>query len=81
MVGVSTKEAPVHCSGYIPLLGIDKHSWDLVAQILWSRGGETAPLHTVISQCKLYFLFLFDNFYYYLYINEHSEFFFLIGGY
>ncbi|XP_022181860.1 F-box/SPRY domain-containing protein 1-like [Myzus persicae] len=27
MVGVSTKEAPVYCGGYLPLLGSTKHSW------------------------------------------------------
>ncbi|XP_016661254.1 F-box/SPRY domain-containing protein 1-like [Acyrthosiphon pisum] len=27
MIGVSTKEAPLHCIGFKPLLGANKHSW------------------------------------------------------
>jgi len=27
MIGVSTKEAPLQCSGYKPLLGFNEHSW------------------------------------------------------
>ncbi|CAI6360506.1 unnamed protein product [Macrosiphum euphorbiae] len=40
MVGVSTKEAPVHCSGYLPLLGIDKHrwGWNLIDKLLLHNG-------------------------------------------
>ncbi|XP_025203312.1 F-box/SPRY domain-containing protein 1-like [Melanaphis sacchari] len=40
MVGVSTKEAPVHCSGYLPLLGINEHSWgwNLIDNILLHNG-------------------------------------------
>jgi len=36
MIGVSTKEAPLQCSGYKPLLGSNKHSWgwNLVHNVL-----------------------------------------------
>ncbi|XP_060858296.1 F-box/SPRY domain-containing protein 1-like [Metopolophium dirhodum] len=36
MIGLSTKKAPLHCTGYIPLLGANKHSWgwNLVDNVL-----------------------------------------------
>jgi len=36
MIGVSTKEAPLHCIGSKPLLGANKHSWgwNLVGNVL-----------------------------------------------
>lgn len=64
LVGVSTKNAPVHCQGYTPLLGNDDAgwAWDLSQHCLRHDGKVVEEVSNVreLSSCRYIFEFLFS---------------------
>lgn len=55
VVGVSTKEAPLQCQGYVGLLGSDDQSWgwNLVDNHLLHKG-DTQAQYPVLNNCPKY---------------------------
>ncbi|XP_072936703.1 F-box/SPRY domain-containing protein 1 isoform X2 [Epargyreus clarus] len=55
VIGISTKEAPLQCQGYVGLLGSDQHSWgwNLVDNQLL-HNGETRGHYPLLNNCPRY---------------------------
>ncbi|XP_026487697.1 F-box/SPRY domain-containing protein 1 [Vanessa tameamea] len=55
VIGVSTKEAPLQCQGYVGLLGSDDHSWgwNLVDNQL-IHNGDTHGRYPILNNCPKY---------------------------
>lgn len=59
VVGVATKEAPLQCNGYVPLIGANEHSWgwNLVENNLIHKG-TTSGSYPLLANAPKYEVFL-----------------------
>ena len=62
VVGLSTKEAPLQCQGYVGLLGSDEQSWgwNLVDNHLL-HNGDTHGRYPLLSNCPKYQVSALNN--------------------
>lgn len=63
MVGISTKEAPLQCQGYVGLLGSDEQSWgwNLVDNHLL-HNGDTHGRYPLLNNCPKYQVSIIQSF-------------------